>query len=320
MRLREAWGRWLFQPVSVASAAAFRIAYGAVALSWLLGLFPSRALLFGREAIVSAETTAAYFGRPEWLHFRFLPQEEPGLAIAFLVLIAAAAGVCLGVATRACALALWVGLMALRGRDFFVMNAGDDLMRIEALILCFMRSGDAYALGPWLGRRLRGEPPPPVPRAEPWGLRLLQLQVAYLYLNTFWLKLQGPSWHDGTAMYYALNYVELQRFDIPGLFDGLGRIKLLTWGTLAAEAAMGTLVWIPRLRHWVLLAAAGLHLGINATMSFATFQWVMLASLLAFVDPGKIEALAERLRSARGGKRDHAAVGAVQEGLERARV
>jgi hypothetical protein len=39
----------------------------------------------------------------------------------------------------------------------------------------------------------------------------------------------------------------------------------------------------------VLLAAIGLHAGINLAMQFPTFQYVMIASLLTFLIPEDVE-------------------------------
>ena len=86
---------------------------------------------------------------------------------------------------------------------------------------------------------------------------------------------------------------------MPYLFDRLWMIKLLTWGALAVELAMATLVWFRDLRYPVLLAGWLLHLGLEYSMNIQLFQWVILSTYVLFVDPADLRRLTQRLRRAR---------------------
>src|SRR5439155_1690438 len=120
------------------------------------------------------------------------------------------------------------------------------------------------------------------------------------------LALTGPGRYEsiqallrgyGTAVYNMTRLVEFERFPLPPLFDHLWAIRAATWGSLLVEAALATLVWVPRLRYPVLAAGAGLHLGVEYAMNVPLFQWLMLACLTTFVPPAHVAAVARRVAS-----------------------
>jgi hypothetical protein len=137
----------------------------------------------------------------------------------------------------------------------------------------------------WLRVRRGIEPPGEPAPAAPWAQRLIQIQLAVAYLATVRWKLAGHTWVDGTAVYYATRLHEFARFPVPYVFDHLWTIKLMTWGTLAVELALGTLVWFRRLRYPVLLAGLLLHLGLEYSMNIQLFQWVMISAYVLFIEP-----------------------------------
>jgi uncharacterized membrane protein YphA (DoxX/SURF4 family) len=237
---------------------------------------------------VSYATMTHFFSRHPWLYFRWVPETDPGLLFYFIGILVATISLIFGFFTRTSSILVFLGIISLSNRNFFIDNAGDDFMRINALILMFSEAGAAFSVDRWLRKR-RGLEGDALPLKSPWGQRLLQLQLAYLYCDTFYLKLPGEGWRDGTALYYALHYVELQRFTFKYLFYYLWQFKLMTWGTLVVEFSGAFLIWFRKFRYPVLLAALGLHIGINLTMQFPVFQYVMMASLVNFVYPEDVE-------------------------------
>ena len=155
------------------------------------------------------------------------------------------------------------------------------------MILACSNAGDAFSLDNLLRAfrqdwRLTGFGPR---LSAPWAQRWLQLQLAFVYCQTFFAKLSGRHWIDGWAVYFAARYDDCQRFMLPVIFDTPFIIKGLTWGTLVIEFALWALVWFKELRYWVLLSGIFLHMGIEITMNLPMFEWVMMFSYLAFVEP-----------------------------------
>ena len=133
-----------------------------------------------------------------------------------------------------------------------------------------------------LWRIFRGKEGDEPPLAVPWAQRLMQLQVATVYLGAFLSKAGGEKWANGTAAYYPLHLPETVRFPMLGS-DVLWVINLITWGTIAVELALATLVWVPRLRLYVLAAGVMLHLGIEYSMNIPLFSFMMIVSYVTFL-------------------------------------
>ena len=135
----------------------------------------------------------------------------------------------------------------------------------------------------------------------PWPLRFLQLEVAIGYVLSGWAKLQGKTWHDGTAVGLALRIEDLQRFAAPDwLFEQRILLNLLTWGTLAFEVSFLMLVWSRRLRPWVLGVGVLIHLGIDIFLDIGFFSYAMLLAYVAFLPPDVADRVVVRLRPVRG--------------------
>jgi predicted DCC family thiol-disulfide oxidoreductase YuxK len=130
----------------------------------------------------------------------------------------------------------------------------------------------------------------------PWAWRLAQVQVSICYLTTFLLKMPGTLWPNGTAIYYPISTPEFRRFPLPFVdAQHIWLINVLTYGTLAIELALGTLVWVPRLRLYVLAAGVLLHLGIEYSLNIPLFGWLMVTSYLSFIKQSDLNWLTERL-------------------------
>lgn len=287
-QIAGAWNEFFFEPISPATIGLFRICFGAVVFLSVLGRYPFRELFYTDNGIVSYSTMNYYFPEPWWLYFRWLPTGDPGLNIFFLILMAATLCLIAGFCTRLSSILVFLGIISLSNRSFFIENAGDVLLRINCMILMFSHAGRAYSIDRWL-RRKRGVEGSELPKLSPWAQRLLQIQVAYLYADTFIQKLPGQSWRDGTALYYALNYLELRRFNFKYLFYNLWQIKIATWSVLVGEFSLAFLIWFRRLRYPLLIVGTLLHIGINLAMQFPIFQYVMITSLINFIYPEDTE-------------------------------
>jgi len=286
------WNRFFFDPISPATIGVFRLGFGVVVFLSTLGKLPFRELFYGATGIVSEATMNRYFPDSVF-YFRWVPAQDPALFWYFIAILAASVLLTIGLFSRLSSILVFLGLISLSNRNFFVDNSGDDIMRINAFFLMFAESGAAYSIDRWFRRRRSLEGPELIPRA-PWAQRMLQLQLAYLYFNTAYLKLPGQGWTDGTALYYALNYIELRRYQLKPLFYYLWQIKMTTYLVMVAEFSAATLIWFRAFRYPVLIAAFTLHVGINLTMQFPVFQYVMMASLINFIDPDDMERLISR--------------------------
>src|SRR5438034_4336761 len=116
---------------------------------------------------------------------------------------------------------------------------------------------------------------------------MIQIQTSVMYLSTFAWKTAGTAWMNGTALYYTTRLEQFQRFPIPILENGI-LLKMTTWVTVATEGAVGALVWVRKLRYWILLLGVCLHLGIEYSMNIQLFQWITLSAYVTFIEPADL--------------------------------
>lgn len=294
--LASAWDRFFHAPQPVEGIALFRILFGAMLLLNWAFLAPDVRAWFGERGSLTAATALSLTGPGRLDAFRLLPGSDGWTLAVFGALGLTSATLAAGFMTRTSAAVVFVGLASINHRNPVILNSADSLLRVLTFLLIFAPSGKAWSVDRWRALRRGDAPPEPQPEA-PWAQRLIQIQVAILYLSTAWWKLLGNAWRDGTAVYYMSRLVEFERFSVPLLFDDMRFIRVITWGSLATELAIGTLVWFPWFRYPVLLAGALLHLGVEFTMNIPVFQWLMLACLTTFIPPVDVAAAARRLRA-----------------------
>lgn len=287
--LREAWNRFFFAPEGVEAIALFRVAIGALMVLWSLLMAPDFLVWYGENGILPWRAVSAsleplnLWPVARWVSARLGGGDDAAAIAIWVVGLVAGATLMVGLRSRLSAALAWLAVLSLTWRNQYIFNGGDTLLRLFLMYLIVSPAGRAYSLD---ARRLArlGRP---LPREHaPWALRLVQLQISWVYLVAFWTKLAGTTWLDGSAVYYVLRSPHFQRFPLPEFLDqSLLVSQLLSWSTLAVEFAMFTLIWIKELRRYVVVAGVLLHLGIEYTMNIAIFELVMLAGYIVFVEP-----------------------------------
>ncbi len=274
-RLGRLWNEFWFLPTSTATLALVRMAYGAVLLTWCALMSFDLFAFFSGSGILPERLA------PPWTWSLLeVFSSDVALVALFGVLVVAAACVLVGYHTRLASLVAFVLLVSFERRNPVVLNAADILLRLIALYLALAPAGAALSVDRWRRHRDRFWE---FPARAPWALRLVQLQVSALYLFTVWLKLQGETWSQGTAVSYSLRVTEVARFDLPSWIDSSALVSnVATYGTLAIEAALALLIWNRRARPWVIAAGVALHLSVLATIVVGLFSVTVFVGYLAF--------------------------------------
>ncbi|HUG92210.1 MAG TPA: HTTM domain-containing protein, partial [Planctomycetaceae bacterium] len=211
--------------------------------------------------------------------------------------VVAAAMLAVGYRTRTAAILAFVAVISFQQRNPLILDGSDLVFRAVPFWLIFTAAGDRYSVDAAL-RRARGEEVRPQGPALP--VRILQLQIAWIYLATGIEKLAGTQWLGGTAAYYALQLKHT--FGRPWA-EALVRsdlfVRAVSWGTLVVELGFLPAAFFPFLQPFVRLvavaAALGLHLGILVLMNVGNFPVVMMAGLILFLPPPWVERLVARL-------------------------
>jgi hypothetical protein len=157
-----------------------------------------------------------------------------------------------------------------------------------ALFLMLAPAGASLSVDRWRTARDRFWE---FPARAPWALRLMQVQLSALYLGSVWEKLHGAPWTHGTAVSYAMQIQDFQRFAAPALVTHSMLVSsVLSYLTLATELMIAILVWNKAARPLVLLLGVGLHMGIDLTLRIGFFSAAVLTLYLVFLSPAAASA------------------------------
>jgi len=272
-----AWRTFWFEPTDMTTLGLVRIGFGLVAIAWTFSLLQYLDDLFGPSAVQIDSPAEAV----QWTLLK-LDVSEHAVFGLWCVLLAGSVALTLGWHSRVAALVVFVGVMSFERRNGFVFNAGDGLVRIEALFMVLGPCGAALSLD---RRRTAGSFWSAQMRA-PWIVRLMQVQLSLIYLSSVREKLTGPTWNDGTAVSYALRLPDLAAFPVPAWLstDPL-LMNVATWGTLATELGLGILIWNLRWRWWLLAAGVVMHTLILLSLAVAFFTVAIFVLYIAFIPP-----------------------------------
>jgi predicted DCC family thiol-disulfide oxidoreductase YuxK len=288
--LLKSWNSFWFEPTTPVAMAIFRIFFGIILLeNMLVHLLPDFDLYYGKNSLVPINDMMSLYWHSSYYFdlMAALPADDKYIYGAFWVMVAATVMMTLGLCTRVSSWVTFLLLMSFGAHFQLNQNAGDNYLRLATMCLALSNAGDAFSLDnliratrqDWrktgFGARL----------SAPWAQRLLQIQICIAYGHTWYSKMEGKMWNDGTAVYYAVRYDDLMRFPIPHIFDQLPIYMILTWGTLAIEFALFTFIWWRPTRYWVMAAGLSLHLGIEYCMNLPMFEWSFMLTYLLFIYP-----------------------------------
>ncbi len=303
-------GYW-FGQVDARPISIFRIFYALFMLRVAAFFLPLSQMMYSDNGIFS-RSTVLEIGFSHWRPSLMMAFSQPWMVQAFftfwiLVLLL----LLFGWKTRLMTILHFILILSVHNRNPYVLNAGDTLMRLLAFWMMFIPVGKHYAIDALLERvrhynisqhlpDLRVKKEPRTVYAFP--VRMIQLQVALVYLFSGLTKLPGGVWLGGDAVSLAL---QLETFQRP-----LGRwvvtntpywlMQIVTWATVAVELLWTLLVFAPflqpLLRRLALFSTTLLHSSIALLMAIQNFLGALLSAYIMFLQPRTLKALDDRLR------------------------
>jgi hypothetical protein len=284
--LRAFW----FGDIDLAPVALFRILYGIQLFNWFWQLLPNVGAFFTDEGILPRHQLVAFF--PERITLLNAFGESWQVAIVCLLACAASVALTIGWHTRVACVLVFVFLISFQLRNPLILDGSDLVFRAIPLWLVFTGAGDLYSVD----ARLRRQPVSGVGWAFP--IRILELQIAWIYLATGIEKLAGTKWLSGTATYYALQLEHtFGRWWARPIATQPVLTQLMSWGTLGVELGFLPLSMIPSnvTRVLAVVAGAALHTGILLLMNVGNFPVIMLSGLVLFLPPEWIHRFVDRV-------------------------
>jgi hypothetical protein len=221
-----------------------------------------------------------------------------------------------GYRTRLTQFLALVLLCSINSRNIIIENGGFVMLTLLTLWSWVLPLGQRFSVDSWLTswrsspeRTLedlndRSRPRLPVSPVVSLAITAIILQWAINYfLNT--VHKDGPTWRDGSAIYYFVQQSRLLHPFGMWLKDHTPYVVLawLTHSTLVLEGAIAFL-WVSpffpklaRMLAWVL--GASLHFGILAFATLGPFVWIMMIPYAMFIPRELWDGVAARMRRGR---------------------
>jgi uncharacterized membrane protein YphA (DoxX/SURF4 family) len=272
------WTRFWHEPVRAERLALMRILLGVALLTdQLFQYLPNLMDFFGYSGVAPQGLHDAYQLRHwRWTVILFNHDDPAVLYPVFWLWVAITAAWTLGLFTRLTNVLVWLGTMAWINRNPNILNGGDDTLQVGIFLLMLSPCGKALSLDAWWRKRGSSHVPP-------WALRLLQIQLAVIYLTTGFVKLVGEginrsgipqgTWWDGTSIHYVLNYVTMSRWSFAQLPLPLWVTAPMTYLSVWWETLFPLLVLNRYTRPWTLWFGILFHTGIWLTIEVGWFSF-----------------------------------------------
>ena len=263
--------------ISATQFSIFRIIFGAY-LSWhFLAPAPYAAEIYSNIGLLPSADLNPTF----WLFPSIFWISDSPLVVTATVCLLAAASLCLvlGFYRRPSALLIWYGWACLFNRNVLSSNPSLSYVGVLLLLCAILPAGEPFSLKPSnVNERWR------FPKGAYWCAWWL-MAIGYSFSGL--IKLQSPSWVDGTAFHHLItNPLARPSFLRDFLLTQPESIfAFLTWGALVGEIIFAPLSFhrIGRSIAWTVMV--GMHLGILLFVDFADLTMGMLMLHIFTFDP-----------------------------------
>lgn len=291
---------FLFAPARPAPLAALRIGLAATLLAQALQVAPSLRELYHHSGLLRGPLKDA-FGPS---HLPALADLVPALAergatesailgVCGLLYVASLIGMMVGWRTRATTCASW--LLHL----FFLFvsphtNYGvDDFANIFLFYAMWAPGAGVLSLDRRAGRA--SDAPTEVNRL---AMRVMQLHLCLVYLQSGVEKASGDQWWSGEAIWRSLMTQGYSLLDFTWLALYPSIAIVMGWAVLLIEIGYPVFIWPRRTRRLWVAAVAGMHAGIGIFMGLHVFGAVMIVLTVSMFGISAEPALARELAHA----------------------
>jgi hypothetical protein len=302
----ELWRRLWFKRVDPRPAGLLRIAFGTAILWTFIDLAMIAEILFTDEGLYTTELARQKYGArlrtlwdPElgfqkwsdifdalWSKFTVLHlrSDPPFVYALYGTMLVTNLLMIVGFWTRTMTFITWLLAAQIYNYTPIFLTGGDTALRVMFFLALFLRWGEAYSIDSIRRRRKAveaGASGVPALRMIPgWPQTIMMVQLVCIYFATGLLK-SGPTWFDGSALYYALNLDHFYRFQAQEVFTFLhwsGISRLGTWITHYWERLFPLALIGVMLRSYERDRAAGTwpHAGVARRVA----SWLAVAGML----------------------------------------
>ena len=290
--LERAWSQIWFQPSSTTPLEIVRIGAGSAILFHYAMATPFLFIFWGDTDWMPREVAIQYVEGP-WMQSVLFYFSAPWQWISFHALFLFC-GTAFVVGWRT----VWVKWIVLVGHisyDYGNLTLSYGAQSIAAcllFILCLAPIGRAMSLD--RVRAVRAAKCKNLKTTLPsyssaWAgacTRLMQIQMAVLFLYSGIEKIRGDEWWNGDALWLAFSTTEFYNGPLLALFARhYWLVAVGTYASIFIEIAFAFLIWQRRTRPYFLVAAVLLHLSFAVFLGLIYFSFIMIMGHMSFLRP-----------------------------------
>lgn len=125
-------------------------------------------------------------------------------------------------------------------------------------------------------------------------------QISLLYLSSGLHKFLGTYWLKGEAMLIILS---MEEFSLPWIAEAMQKnsalMMMLTWLGFSYQLLFPVLIWVKRLRPYLLMAGLGFHLFIAFVVGVTDFGIILIGAYVIFLPARKVQSIVSWLKPIR---------------------
>ena len=252
-----------------------RIGIGLILLVDLYVRSLSIKAFFTDEGVLPISTLKQYNWSPYYFSLHAINGDLWCQIILFIANVLCAVLLLIGYRTRLFTFICWVFLTSLQNRNPFILQGGDDLLRILLLWGIFLPWGERYS----------------IQKTSNYTENYFSIaNIGYMLLpcSVFFfsaLLKTSPEWRsEGTALYYALSLDQIRLPLGTFIYQFPGLLKALTFIVFYIELLAPILIILPfvsnKIRIFGLICCIALFIGIAVTLYVGLFYIIGIVSLI----------------------------------------
>lgn len=255
-----------------------RIGIGLIILADLYIRSSSITAFLTDEGVLPISILKQYNWSPTYFSFHALSGNFYWQVFLFVINAFSVTLLVLGYRTRLFTFICWVLLTSLQNRNPFILQGGDDLLRILLFWSVFLPWGDCYSIQK---------------KSNYTSNYLSWTNIGYIFLVCSVLFFSAllktsPEWHsDGTALYYALSLDQIRMPFGTFIYQFPNLLKCLTYVVYYIELLAPIIIVLPfvssKIRLIGIISIVALFIGIAFTVYVGLFYIIGIVSIIGLL-------------------------------------